>query len=105
MVDHRTHFFCQLIVVGEDGVLVADRRSHEKLNVEQAVRYQVRQRFGELASRPQMLADVSIKAGEQPAKIVVPSEAVVRSGEYNQIFVMTASVFLVSIHYGHGASG
>jgi Cu(I)/Ag(I) efflux system membrane fusion protein len=41
--------------------------------------------------RPRMLADVTIKAAEQPAQIVVPSEAVIRSGDYNQIFVMTPS--------------
>jgi Cu(I)/Ag(I) efflux system membrane fusion protein len=41
--------------------------------------------------RPQMLADVLIKAAEQPAQIVVPAEAVVRSGDYDQIFVVTSS--------------
>ena len=40
--------------------------------------------------RPDMFAEVSIHAAEQQAQIVVPAEAVVRSGDYNQIFVMTS---------------
>ncbi len=40
--------------------------------------------------RPDMLVEVSIHAAEQQAQIVVPAEAVVRSGDYNQIFVMTS---------------
>jgi Cu(I)/Ag(I) efflux system membrane fusion protein len=36
-----------------------------------------------------MLADVSIKAAERPDQVVVPSEAVIRSGDYDQMFVVT----------------
>jgi Cu(I)/Ag(I) efflux system membrane fusion protein len=39
--------------------------------------------------RPEMFAEISIKASEKPGQVVVPAEAVVRSGDYNQIFVMT----------------
>jgi len=39
--------------------------------------------------RPKMFAEISIKASEKPAQVVVPAESVVRSGDYNQIFVMT----------------
>ena len=35
-----------------------------------------------------MLADVSIKANTQPDAIVIPSEAVVRSGNRTQVFVV-----------------
>jgi Cu(I)/Ag(I) efflux system membrane fusion protein len=41
--------------------------------------------------RPDMFAEVSIKAAEKPAQVVVPAEAVVRSGDYDQIFVMKES--------------
>lgn len=41
--------------------------------------------------RPEMFAEVSIRAAEKLDQIVVPAEAVVRSGDYNQIFVMTSS--------------
>jgi Cu(I)/Ag(I) efflux system membrane fusion protein len=44
----------------------------------------------DLILRPEMFAEVSIKASEKPNLIVVPAEAVVRSGDFNQIFVMTA---------------
>ena len=37
--------------------------------------------------RPDMFAEVSIKADERPAEVVIPAEAVVRSGDYDQIFV------------------
>jgi Cu(I)/Ag(I) efflux system membrane fusion protein len=43
----------------------------------------------DLLLRPEMFAEVSIKAAEQPDQVVVPSEAVVRSGDYDQIFVVT----------------
>jgi Cu(I)/Ag(I) efflux system membrane fusion protein len=42
----------------------------------------------DLALRPDMLADVSIKANTQPDAIVIPSEAVVRSGNRTQVFVV-----------------
>jgi Cu(I)/Ag(I) efflux system membrane fusion protein len=42
----------------------------------------------DLALRPDMLADVSIKADTQPDAIVIPSEAVVRSGNRAQVFVV-----------------
>jgi Cu(I)/Ag(I) efflux system membrane fusion protein len=38
--------------------------------------------------RPETLAEVVIRAQQQQDLVVVPAEAVVRSGEYNQIFVM-----------------
>ncbi|MEE4192069.1 MAG: efflux RND transporter periplasmic adaptor subunit [Halieaceae bacterium] len=38
--------------------------------------------------RPEMFADVVIFAAEKPDQVVVPSEAVVRSGDYNQLFVV-----------------
>ncbi len=41
--------------------------------------------------RPEMFADVVIFAAEQPGQVVIPSEAVVRSGEYNQVFVVNAA--------------
>ena len=40
--------------------------------------------------RPEMFAEISIRASEKPGQVVVPAEAVVRSGDYNQIFVMTS---------------
>jgi Cu(I)/Ag(I) efflux system membrane fusion protein len=43
----------------------------------------------DLALRPEMFADVTIHAAEKANQIVVPAEAVVRSGDYNQIFVVT----------------
>ena len=39
--------------------------------------------------RPQMYAELSIQASEIPDQVVVPAEAVVRSGDFNQIFVLT----------------
>jgi Cu(I)/Ag(I) efflux system membrane fusion protein len=42
----------------------------------------------QLILRPGMFAEVSIKASTKPDQIVVPAESVVRSGDYNQIFVM-----------------
>ena len=39
--------------------------------------------------RPEMFADLSIMASERPDQVVVPAEAVVRSGDFNQIFVVT----------------
>ena len=41
----------------------------------------------DLLLRPEMFAEVSINAMEKPDQIVVPAEAVVRSGDYDQIFV------------------
>jgi Cu(I)/Ag(I) efflux system membrane fusion protein len=38
--------------------------------------------------RPEMFADVTIFAAEKPNQVVVPAEAVVRSGDYNQVFVV-----------------
>ena len=42
----------------------------------------------DLVLRPDMLADVSIKANAQDNAIVIPSEAVVRSGGRTQVFVV-----------------
>jgi Cu(I)/Ag(I) efflux system membrane fusion protein len=39
--------------------------------------------------RPEMFADLSISASELPDQVVVPAESVVRSGDFNQIFVVT----------------
>jgi Cu(I)/Ag(I) efflux system membrane fusion protein len=39
--------------------------------------------------RPEMFAELSIIASEKPDQVVVPAEAVVRSGDFNQIFVVT----------------
>lgn len=41
--------------------------------------------------RPEMFAEISIAAAEKTGQIVIPAEAVVRSGDYNQIFVVTLS--------------
>ena len=38
--------------------------------------------------RPEMFAEVTIFAAEKPGQVVIPAEAVVRSGDYNQIFVV-----------------
>ena len=38
--------------------------------------------------RPEMFAEVRILAAEKPGQTVVPSDAVVRSGDYNQVFVV-----------------
>lgn len=43
----------------------------------------------DLVLRPEMFADLAIRAAEKPNQIVVPAEAVIRSGDYNQIFVVT----------------
>lgn len=42
----------------------------------------------DLLLRPEMFSDVSIHSQEKADLVVVPAEAVVRSGEYEQIFVM-----------------
>ena len=42
----------------------------------------------DLSLRPEMFSDVSIHSQEKADLVVVPAEAVVRSGEYEQIFVM-----------------
>jgi len=41
----------------------------------------------ELALKPDMFANVTVKAGKQINAIVVPSEAIVRTGEQTQVFV------------------
>jgi Cu(I)/Ag(I) efflux system membrane fusion protein len=38
--------------------------------------------------RPEMFAEVTIFAAERPDQVVVPAEAVVRSGDYSQVFVV-----------------
>jgi Cu(I)/Ag(I) efflux system membrane fusion protein len=43
----------------------------------------------DLVLRPAMLAEVGIQADERPAQVVIPAQAVVRSGDYDQVFVMT----------------
>ena len=45
----------------------------------------------DLVLRPEMFAEVTIRTDEKMNQIVVPAEAVVRSGDYNQIFVMTGA--------------
>ena len=45
----------------------------------------------DLLLRPEMFSEVTIRTEEKLDQIVVPSEAVVRSGDYNQIFVMTGA--------------
>lgn len=44
----------------------------------------------ELLLKPEMFAEVTIHAGKQLDSIVIPSEAVVRSGTRNQVFVVRA---------------
>ena len=44
----------------------------------------------ELLLRPDMFAEVNILADTQSKAIVVPSEAVIRSGQFPQVFVVTA---------------
>jgi len=39
--------------------------------------------------RPEMYAELAIFAAEKPDQVVVPAEAVVRSGAYNQVFVVS----------------
>jgi Cu(I)/Ag(I) efflux system membrane fusion protein len=39
--------------------------------------------------RPEMYAELSVLVSEIPDQVVVPAEAVVRSGDFNQIFVLT----------------
>ena len=39
--------------------------------------------------RPEMYVELSVLASEIPDQVVVPAEAVVRSGDFNQIFVLT----------------
>jgi len=45
----------------------------------------------ELALKPGMFAEVSIKAARQVNAVVVPSEAIVRSGPREQVFVVRAA--------------
>ena len=44
----------------------------------------------DLLLKPEMFAEVTIYAGKQPNVIVIPSEAVIRSGSRNQVFVVRA---------------
>jgi len=44
----------------------------------------------ELALKPDMFANVSVKAGKQIDAVIVPSEAIVRTGEHEQVFVQRA---------------
>jgi Cu(I)/Ag(I) efflux system membrane fusion protein len=44
----------------------------------------------ELALKPDMFANVSVKAGKQIDAVVVPSEAIVRTGEHEQVFIQRA---------------
>ena len=39
--------------------------------------------------RPEMLAELTVIAAEMPDQVVVPTAAVIRSGDFNQIFVLT----------------
>ena len=44
----------------------------------------------ELLLKPEMFAEVTIHAGKQVNEVVIPSEAVIRSGSRNQVFVVRA---------------
>ncbi len=44
----------------------------------------------ELALKPEMFANVVVKAGKQIDAVIVPSEAIVRTGEQEQVFVQRA---------------
>jgi len=44
----------------------------------------------ELLLKPEMFAEVTIHAGEQQNAVVIPSEAVIRSGARNQVFIVRA---------------
>ena len=44
-----------------------------------------------LALKPEMFANVSIKAGKQINAVVVPSEAIVRTGTQTQVFIQRAA--------------
>ncbi|MDQ6979551.1 MAG: efflux RND transporter periplasmic adaptor subunit [Mariprofundaceae bacterium] len=41
----------------------------------------------ELALKPEMFANITVKAGKQINAIIVPSEAIIRTGEQTQVFV------------------
>jgi Cu(I)/Ag(I) efflux system membrane fusion protein len=41
------------------------------------------------ALRPEAFVDISIRASQQPDQVVIPAEAVVRSGDFAQVFVAT----------------
>lgn len=45
----------------------------------------------DLLLRPDMFADVTIRSDTQQDAVVIPAEAVVRSGEQDQVFVVTAN--------------
>ncbi|MFT5482118.1 MAG: Cu(I)/Ag(I) efflux system membrane fusion protein [Halieaceae bacterium] len=49
----------------------------------------------DLLLRPEMFADVIIHSDTKLNQIVIPAESVIRSGDYNQIFVMTKPGTLV----------
>ena len=42
----------------------------------------------EMLLRPEMFADITIRSQKTATVVVVPAEAIIRSGEYSQIFVM-----------------
>jgi Cu(I)/Ag(I) efflux system membrane fusion protein len=44
----------------------------------------------ELALKPEMFANVTVQAGKQIDAVIVPSEAIVRTGEQEQVFVQRA---------------
>ncbi|MDQ6969255.1 MAG: efflux RND transporter periplasmic adaptor subunit [Mariprofundus sp.] len=44
----------------------------------------------ELALKPDMFANVNVKAGKQIDAVIVPSEAIIRTGEQEQVFVQRA---------------
>lgn len=45
----------------------------------------------DLLLKPEMFAEVTIFAGQQPEAIVIPAEAVIRSGTRNQVFIVRDS--------------
>jgi len=45
----------------------------------------------ELALKPDMFANVTVKAGKQIDAVIIPSEAIVRTGEQEQVFVQRAA--------------
>jgi Cu(I)/Ag(I) efflux system membrane fusion protein len=42
----------------------------------------------EMVLRPEMFADITIRSQNTATVVVVPAEAIIRSGEYSQVFVM-----------------
>jgi len=45
----------------------------------------------EMALKPDMFANVTVKAGKQINAVIVPSEAIIRTGEQTQVFVQRAA--------------